>query len=72
MMSCDCHVMSCDSPSIPGRASSLVGRVALMVVLDTNRCVADDQTSTEIPAVSAMAEHRANIYLSCAFDDYMS
>ena len=63
MMSCDCHVMSCDSPSIPGRASSLMGRVALMVVLDTNRCVADDQTSTEIPAVSATAEHTEQIYI---------
>ena len=61
VLSCDGHVtairVSCDSPSIPGRASTLMGRVALMVVLDTNRCVADDQTSTEIPAVSATAEH---------------
>ena len=34
-----------------------------MVVLDTNRCVADDQTSTEIPAVSAMTEHTEQIYI---------
>ena len=55
--------MSCDSPSIPGRGSSLIGRVALMVVLDTKRCVADDQTNTEIPAVSDMAKHTEQIYI---------
>ena len=40
-----------------------MGRVALMVVLNTNRCIADDQTSTEIPAVSDMAEHTEQIYI---------
>ena len=40
-----------------------MGRVALMVVLDTKRCVADDQTNTEIPAVSAMTEHTEQIHI---------
>ena len=34
-----------------------------MVVLDTTRCVADDQTNTEIPAVSDMAKHTEQIYI---------
>ena len=34
-----------------------------MVVLDTKRCVADDQTNTEIPAVSDMAEHTEEIHI---------